>query len=68
MNNYNIESDPRRVNRLLRAMALLSRRGWNLPSMSGALGNGLHESRDCLNKFDGDMDPNLVNGIWSGVF
>ena len=44
------------------------RNGWGVNAIAGALGNALHESRDWRHKFRGDLDPNITEGNYSGIF
>ena len=46
----------------------LMRNGWGINAISGALGNALHESADWRKKFRGDLDPNITEGNYSGLF
>lgn len=46
----------------------LMRNGWGVNAISGALGNALHESSDWRGKFRGDLDPNIIEGDYSGLF
>lgn len=46
----------------------LMRNGWGVNAIAGALGNALHESRDWRHKFRGDLDPNITEGDYSGIF
>lgn len=46
----------------------LMRNGWGINAISGALGNALHESSDWRGRFRGDLDPNITEKQYSGLF